>query len=70
MIQDGFNLDREKGAHRQYIHPQKGRVAVSFHQPSDTFPPKTLKSIIRDAEWIEEDLKKVRTAKVIIGAIA
>ncbi|MDY7019348.1 MAG: type II toxin-antitoxin system HicA family toxin [Chloroflexota bacterium] len=59
LIQDGFKLDREKGAHRQYIHPQKGRVTVSFHQPSDTFPPKTLKSIIRDAEWMEEDLKRL-----------
>jgi len=50
-------LDHEKGSHRQYIHPKKGRVTISFHHPGDTFPPRTLKSIIQDAGWEEEDLK-------------
>ena len=38
LIKDGFHLDRESGSHQQYLHPNKGRVTVSFHHPSDTFP--------------------------------
>lgn len=60
LIKDGFNLDRESGSHQQYLHPEKGLVTVSFHHPSDTFPPKTLKRIIQDAGWTEEDLKRLK----------
>jgi predicted RNA binding protein YcfA (HicA-like mRNA interferase family) len=63
LVQDGFELEREKGSHRQYLHPKKGRVTVSFHHPSDTFPPKTLKKIIQDAGWEEEDLKRLGLLK-------
>ncbi|GFP38818.1 type II toxin-antitoxin system HicA family toxin [Candidatus Hakubella thermalkaliphila] len=63
LTQDGFKLEREKGSHRQYIHPEKGRVTISFHHPSDTFPPKTLKSIIQDAAWTEQDLKRLGLLK-------
>lgn len=60
---DGFHLDRESGSHQQYLHPNKGRVTVSFRHPSDTFPPKTLKKIIQEAEWIEKDLKRLKLLK-------
>jgi len=60
---DGFYLDRESGSHQQYLHPNKGRVTVSFHHPSDTFPPKTLKKIIQEAGWIEKDLKRLKLLK-------
>ena len=43
LTKDGFHLDRESGSHQQYLHLSKGRVTVSFHHPSDTFPPKTSK---------------------------
>ncbi len=59
LERDGFRLDREKGSHRQYVHPGKGRVTISFHQPSGTFPPKTLASIIEDAGWTEDDMKRL-----------
>ncbi len=59
LIKDGFHLDRISGSHRQYLHPDKGRVTLSFHHASDTFPAKTLKSIIQDAGWSEEDLKRL-----------
>lgn len=58
LIKDGFHLDRESGSHQQYLHPNKGRVTVSFHHPSDTFPPKTLKKIVQEAGWTEENLKR------------
>jgi predicted RNA binding protein YcfA (HicA-like mRNA interferase family) len=63
LIKDGFHLDRESGSHRQYFHPDKGRVTVSVHRPNDTFPPKTLKRIIQDAGWAEEDLKRLKILK-------
>ncbi len=63
LIKDGFHLDRESGSHQQYLHPNKGRVTVSFHHPSDTFPPKTLKRIIQEAGWTEKDSKRLRLLK-------
>ena len=63
LNKDGFPLDRESGSHQQYLHPNKGRVTVSFHHPSDTFPPKTLKRIIQEAGWIEKDLKRLKLLK-------
>lgn len=46
---DGWELDRTRGSHRQFVHPEKsGRVTVSGH-PSDEIKPKTLKSILRQA---------------------
>lgn len=63
LRKDGFYLDRESGSHQQYLHQNKGRVTVSFHHPSDTFPPKTLKKIIQEAGWTEEDLKRLKLLK-------
>jgi len=45
------------------LHPIKGRVTVSFHHPGDTFPLGTLKGIIQDAGWTEDDLKRLRLLK-------
>ncbi len=63
LLQEGFKLDRERGSHRQYIHAKRGRVTVSFHHPSDTFPPNTLKTMIEDAGWTENDLKRLDLLK-------
>jgi len=63
LIKDGFHLDRESGSHQQYLRSNKGRVTVSFHHPSDTFPPKTLKKIVQEAEWTEEDLRRLKLLK-------
>jgi len=63
LIKDGFYLDRESGSHHQFLHPVKGRVTVAFHHPRDTFPLKTLRGIIQDAGWTEEDLKRLKLLK-------
>ena len=63
LIKDGFHLDRESGSHQQYLHSNKGRVTVSFHHPSDTFPPKTLKKIVQETGWTEEDLRRLKLLK-------
>jgi predicted RNA binding protein YcfA (HicA-like mRNA interferase family) len=61
LERDGFRLDRQRGSHRLYKHPDGRRVTVSFHRPGDTFAPKTLRSILElQARWTEADLKRVR----------
>ena len=61
LIRDGFYLRSQKGSHQRYSHPDRRMVTVSFHHPSDTFPPKTLKKMIEDqARWNEQDLKRLK----------
>jgi predicted RNA binding protein YcfA (HicA-like mRNA interferase family) len=57
---DGFTLDRQRGRHRHYAHPDGRRVTLSFHHGSDTFRPGTLRSIISlQACWTEEGLRRL-----------
>ena len=63
LIRDGFYVDRKSGSHYQFFHPTRGRVTLSFHHTKDTFPPKTLKSIIQDAGWNREDLERLKILK-------
>lgn len=61
LERDGFYLDQPSGSHRHYRHPDGRKVTVSFHHPSDTFPPKTLKEMIEwQARWSLEDLKRLK----------
>jgi len=54
LNRDGWVIDRSRGSHRQLRHPSKpGSVTVSGH-PSDTVHPKTLKSVLRQAQLEEE----------------
>lgn len=49
-VRDVLKLLRRYGSHRQFIHPRKpGKVTVAGHE-SDEMPPKTLKSIMRQAD--------------------
>ncbi|MBT7069928.1 MAG: addiction module toxin, HicA family [Anaerolineae bacterium] len=60
LIRDEFFLRSQRGSHQRYRHPDGRRVTVSFHHPGDTFPPKTLKTILEiQAQWNEEDLKRL-----------
>ena len=46
---DGWVLRNQEGSHRQFVHPAKpGKVTVAGHT-SDEMPPKTLKSIMKQA---------------------
>jgi len=48
---EGWALDRQKGLHRQLIHPDKpGRVTVAGH-PNLDLQYDTLKSIYQQAGW-------------------
>jgi predicted RNA binding protein YcfA (HicA-like mRNA interferase family) len=58
---DGFELQRQKGSHRHYRHPDGRRVTLSFHHSGDTFRPGTLRSIIEvQARWTADDLSRVK----------
>jgi len=47
---DGWRRHSQKGSHRQFKHPTKpGRVTIAGH-PSKDVPPKTLKSILEQAQ--------------------
>ncbi len=60
LEKDGFVLNRQSGSHRQYKHPDSRRVTVSFHHSSDTFPLKTLRSMLEtQAKWTQEDLLRL-----------
>lgn len=48
--QDGWYHFNTRGSHRQFKHPTKpGRVTIPGH-PSETLPPKTVKSIFVQAK--------------------
>ena len=54
LLKDGWYLERTRGSHRQFRHPSKpGTVTVAGH-PNDDLHPKTLKSIMRQAQ-LEDD---------------
>ncbi len=60
LMRDGFTHKRTKGSHRRYAHADGRRVTVSYHTQSDTFPPKTLRTMIEEqARWDESDLQRL-----------
>jgi len=65
LRRDGFVLDRQRGSHQQYLHPEDGRlVTVAYHRPGGTFSIGTLKAMIEgQAQWTEEDLKRLKLLK-------
>ena len=64
LRQDGFRLKRYRGSHQRFKHPDGRGVTVSFHTSGETFPPGTLQKMIKDqAQWTEEDLKRLGLLK-------
>jgi predicted RNA binding protein YcfA (HicA-like mRNA interferase family) len=57
---DGFFLKRTpRGSHRIYGHSDGRRVVVAYHHLSDTFPIGTLRAMITDAGWDQDDLRRL-----------
>jgi predicted RNA binding protein YcfA (HicA-like mRNA interferase family) len=56
---DGFILQRVRGSHRIYRHSDGRRVVVAYHQISDSFPLGTLRAMITDVGWKDEDLRRL-----------
>jgi len=60
LERDSFYLE-DRGKHLYYRHADGRGVAVPFHSPGQTYPPKTLRKIIeKQAKWSIEDLKRLK----------
>ena len=51
--QDGWELVRTKGSHRQYRHSKKPGTVTIAGKPSDDLPPGTWNSILKQSQ-VEE----------------
>ena len=60
LFEDGFIQIRTEGSHRRFRSPDGRYVSVSSHKDSDTFPIGTLRKMIRQARWTEDDLRRLR----------
>ena len=60
LVRDGFAYERGDGSHQIFYHPDRRRVTVIFHGGGSTFKRKTLKSMIGQTFWTEEDLKRLK----------
>lgn len=64
LLRDDFVIRNQAGAHIRFVHADGRRVTVSFHKSSQTFPPKTLKSMLElQARWTAKDLKRLKLLK-------
>jgi predicted RNA binding protein YcfA (HicA-like mRNA interferase family) len=59
LVGDGFALQRVCGSHRIYRHADGRRVVVAYHALNDTFPIGTLRAMIADAGWQDDDLRRL-----------
>lgn len=46
---DGWRLDRQRGSHRIYQHPERRGTVTVAGKPGGEVPPKTLASIFKQA---------------------
>jgi predicted RNA binding protein YcfA (HicA-like mRNA interferase family) len=60
---DGFHLTRTRGSHRIYRHTDGRRVVMAYHRVSDTFPVGTLKAMVADIGWTNDDLRRLGLAR-------
>lgn len=57
---DGFRLARRSGARFIFVHPDGRMVAVHYHRSGQTFPLGTLRTMLQDAGWSIQDLKRLK----------
>jgi len=60
LIRAGFSQTHQRGSHRYFHHTNCRMVDVYFHHWGDSFPPKHLKTMIKDAGWDVSDLKRLK----------
>ena len=58
LQEDGFTETRVSGSHHRFKHPDGRVTTLSYHKRSDTFPIGTLKGMVEDVQWSEEDLRR------------
>ncbi len=66
LLKDGWIEDQTRGATRVFIKVGKQktreRVVIHYH-PRKTYPPGTLKAILADIGWDENDLIRLKLIK-------
>lgn len=60
LEREGFYLRKGQGSHHIYQHPDGRRVLIAYHKLGDTFGPKTIKSILKNTNWTEDDVKRLK----------
>lgn len=59
LQRDGWEIDRQRGSHMRLWHPAKqGLVTMAYH-PGKTVKLKALKSVLEQAGWTVEDLRRL-----------
>jgi predicted RNA binding protein YcfA (HicA-like mRNA interferase family) len=60
LQQDGFSLKRARGSHHIFLHQDGRLVVMAYHRLGDGFPLGTLKNMIADACWTDDDLRRLK----------
>jgi len=62
LLEDGYVPGLFKKAKREYLHPVRGRIVVHYHKGT-TIGRNTLKDLLRDTGWSENDMRRIRLIK-------
>lgn len=60
LLDDGFSETRIEGSHHRFKHSDGRAVTVAYSRQNDTFTIGTLRQMIHDARWTEDDLRRLR----------
>ena len=60
LLDDGFSEARTEGSHHRFKHLDRRGVTVAYSRQNDTFTIGTLRRMIHDARWAEDDLRRLR----------
>ena len=66
LLRDGWTEDQTRGATRVFVKESNlathERVVIHYH-PRKTYPPGTLKALLKDIGWEEDDLIRLKLIK-------
>jgi predicted RNA binding protein YcfA (HicA-like mRNA interferase family) len=59
LEREGFQFTERQGSQRVYRHPDRRRVVIHYHRPSETLPPYVIRSPLISTRWTEADLRRL-----------
>jgi predicted RNA binding protein YcfA (HicA-like mRNA interferase family) len=62
LEKSGWERDESSGAILVYKHPDKRRITIHYH-PKKTYGPKLLKELLKQIDWSEEEMRKLKLVK-------
>ncbi|MBI4552191.1 MAG: type II toxin-antitoxin system HicA family toxin [Candidatus Latescibacteria bacterium] len=63
LERDGFQFTERQGSQRVYRHPDRRRVVIHYHRPTDTLPPYVIRNLLIGTRWTEDDLRRLGLVK-------